>query len=248
MADTEVFQAAGHGSVVVGKKGTVLKEVQKQELEFYEKMTAGAYGLTDDEKKLFCGYFGKKERDGKEYIEIEDLRAGYAKACIMDIKMGTSSAGPDAKGDKRKRMEAKDAQTTTTSLGIRISGLRSYILDKDDYDSRDKPWGKKVTDKTMKESLTLFFNNGKTIRKDVIKMFLEQLKPVQEFFERQSKIKVFSSSILFVYDGASKDPVGRLRIIDMAHVFPITDKSKDEGYRVGMKNLIDVFTQIAESK
>lgn len=55
---------------------------------------------------------------------MEDLTAKYKRPCILDIKMGTTSIGDDAKPEKADSMRAKDESTTTTKLGYRITGYR----------------------------------------------------------------------------------------------------------------------------
>jgi len=75
-------------------------------------------------------------------------------------------------------------------LGIRICGLRSFQPKKNEYVVKDKPWGKKVKDTTMTDSIGLFFNNGESLRKDVVKAFLPKLKQVEEWFKSQKKFKI----------------------------------------------------------
>ena len=41
----------------------------------------------------------------------------------MDIKIGVQSFGEDADADKKQKMKEKDEQTTTVSLGFRITAL-----------------------------------------------------------------------------------------------------------------------------
>ena len=42
----------------------------------------------------------------------------------MDIKMGKTSAGEDASPEKREQMLKKDVKSTTSSLGLRITGMK----------------------------------------------------------------------------------------------------------------------------
>lgn len=80
--------------------------------------------------------------------------------------------------------------------------------------------------------------------------FLNSLRGIEEFFERQTTYHVYASSLLFVYDGAflqnldlnqskSEDWV-RLKMIDFAHVFP-ANGAKDENFIFGLKNLLKIF-------
>lgn len=59
-----------------------------------------------------------------ESITMEDLTFGYSKPCIMDVKMGTRTAGENANVLKKNYMISKDKATTTASLGLRIVAAR----------------------------------------------------------------------------------------------------------------------------
>jgi len=144
-------------------------------------------------------------------------------------------------------MGKKDAATTTVSLGMRISGLRSYQPKKSEYVVKDKSWGKKVKDNTMAESIAVFFNDGVNIRKNVVKAFLPILKKIQEYFESQHDLRFFSSSLLFLFEGSDAESLKvDIRMIDFAHVHQIHDGGTDGGYVVGMKNLMKIFEDLAK--
>jgi hypothetical protein len=70
----------------------------------------------------------------------------------------------DNYAEKAEAMRKKDMGTTTCTLGMRITAMKVYSVKEDKFDSYGKPWGKKVTDDTMLDSLKVFFNNGQTIR------------------------------------------------------------------------------------
>lgn len=55
---------------------------------------------------------------------MEDLTFGYDKACIMDVKMGTITAGENANFIKKSYMVNKDKKTTTQTVGMRIVASR----------------------------------------------------------------------------------------------------------------------------
>jgi len=144
-------------------------------------------------------------------------------------------------------MGKKDAATTTVTLGMRISGLRSYQSKKSEYVVKDKSWGKKVKDNTMAESIAIFFSDGVSVRKNVIKALLPKLKKIQEYFESQHDLRFFSSSLLFLFEGLDSESVKvDVRMIDFAHVHQIHDGGRDEGYLVGMKNLMKIFEDLAK--
>jgi len=232
-------QTAGHeGSLLKQGADRIMKPVSKNEISFYE----GFYKKYSTIQEFAPKFFGTQKKDEKTYIVMEDLTAPFKKPCIMDIKMGISSVGEDATPEKRESMRKKDESTTTVSLGIRICGLRTYLPNKKEYIVKDKPWGKKVKENAMTESMGIFFNNGNLIRKEVVQAFLAKLKKIQEFFELQKNLRFYSSSLLFIYEGLDSEPVKvDVRMIDFAHVHEIHDGGRDDGYILGLKNLIKSF-------
>jgi hypothetical protein len=63
---------------------------------------------------------------------------------------------------------------------------------------------------------------------------------------KQTSLKFYGSSLLFIYDGSNLDAEVGFRMVDFAHVFPIEDRSHDEGLIIGLKNLINYFQTILE--
>jgi len=90
-----------------------------------------------------------------------------------------------------------------------------------------------------------FFTNGETFRVDIVRYFLGLLEQVWAFMSTQSKCKFYSSSLLFVYDGLNNEPHGRLKMIDFAHVFDISDGGHDDSYLYGLEKLVQYFREMA---
>ena len=93
-------------SVQVNKKGLVLKPVQEnkrgeREVQFFQTVASS----TDPAVRVFADFIpqfhgvNKKMKDGKEktFLMMENLTNNFSKACIMDIKIGTRTWGPDAR-------------------------------------------------------------------------------------------------------------------------------------------------------
>jgi len=230
-------QAGGHQGAFQGAgEGKISKKVGNNEFVFYTQTLQHH----PDVKQFAPSFFGAQEKDGNKHVVLADLTAGFNKPCILDVKIGTSSVGEDASPEKKASMEAKDRGTTTHSLGIRITAMKVYQTEKNDYVSLGKSWGKKVTPETMLESLSQFFNNGSRLRTELIPLYLEKIRDVQQWINDQTQLRFYSSSLLFIYDGEeSDDPKIELKMIDFAHVHPIQDGGKDDGYIFGIQNLID---------
>lgn len=136
-------------------------------------------------------------------------------------------------------MEAKDKKTTTHSLGMRVCGVMIQNIADGTSFKEGKPWGKAITIEQMPVVIKQFFSDGKRVRVDVAKAFLEHVKKILAWWSKQTVFTLYSSSLLFVYDAASEDtPKVELRVIDFAHVVDTTDGSLDERMLVGLKNLV----------
>jgi len=234
-------QTGGHvGAFTKLEDGKIRKKVGKNEHTFYSTQLA----LHDSIREFVPHCHGTDINEDIHYIMIEDLTHRFKKPCILDIKMGTSSVGEDASPEKKEAMQKKDMGTTTHSLGIRITAMKVYQHDKQDYVSYGKDWGKNITAENFVENLKVFFHNGKEVRGSLIPLFVEKLKKVQDWINSQRSLRIYSSSLLFIYDGEEGNDDVELKMIDFAHVHEITDGGQDDGYITGMKNLIEVIQAV----
>jgi inositol-hexakisphosphate kinase len=69
------------------------------------------------------------------------------------------------------------------------------------YEVKKKDYGKSLKNTDIPEALKFIFSNGRELRKDVIKFFLDQLRVLLKWFEEQRSLRFYSSSLLFVYEG-----------------------------------------------
>uniref|UniRef100_A0A6B2LFF6 Kinase n=1 Tax=Arcella intermedia TaxID=1963864 RepID=A0A6B2LFF6_9EUKA len=248
MSETKELQGiavGGHGgsALIQTPDGKLKKRVNRPpEAQFYLSLKDRNLG---DGHKFIPGFHGVEEIDGASWIVIDDLTHGKAKPCILDIKMGLQSFGEDAKPDKKEAMIAKDKLTTTVTLGQRITGFRTYKIPSSDYHKLGKDVTKKIGTEDFKQHLQSFFDNGEGLRKDVVKVLLPQVKEFLAWQKSQSAIRVYSSSLLFVYDALNKEPHGYVKWIDFAHVFDIKDGGHDDGFIFGLEKLVAYFEEIA---
>eukprot|EP01130_Rhizamoeba_saxonica_P012941 TRINITY_DN5497_c0_g1_i1.p1 TRINITY_DN5497_c0_g1~~TRINITY_DN5497_c0_g1_i1.p1 ORF type:complete len:389 (-),score=70.12 TRINITY_DN5497_c0_g1_i1:33-1199(-) len=239
-------QAAGHGGEngLLKEGNTILKQYSDAEFEFYEDLQR----QDEEVKKYFPDYLGRTrvQNSGNvdHYIILEDLTAGLEKPCIMDLKMGRSTFQPNAPRKKRVEQSALDKYSTSDTLGFRICGMRIYQNREAEYKVRDKPWGISVTSSNMESSLKQFIHNGLRIRYELYEAFLPLIEEVLAFFQTQSLYKFYGSSLLFVYDGASEEPVVRLRMVDFAHTVRVSDGTLDESYIFGLQTLESLISSI----
>jgi len=93
----------------------------------------------------------------------------------------------------------------------------------------------------------IFFDNGLGVRKDLVNQAIPWLKELKAWFETKPTARMFSSSVLFTFDGAKDGGQLGIRLIDFAHVFPITDGGKDDGYIFGIQKMIEIFEEMLGS-
>jgi hypothetical protein len=244
----EGVSVGGHGgkALIPGPNpGQIQKKINRQdEVRFYESINGK---FTQQEKVFFPAYFGTVHVEGEgDYFIMEDLTHTFAKPCILDIKMGKTSVGEDAKPEKRQSMEDKDKSTTTVTLGQRITGYRTWKKNKNDFLKVGKDVTKKINDKNYLEHLREFFHNGEVFRVDIARHYLAVLEGVWQFMSTQSKIRMYSSSILFVFDALNNQAHGRLKLIDFAHVFDIKDGGHDDSYLFGLEKLLHFFREMCK--
>jgi len=166
----------------------------------------------------------------------------------MDCKMGTTSYEEDTKLAKKLKQGAADVLSTTSELGVRICGLQCYQVKQDNFIKKDKSWGVSLTAQTFGPFLKVYLQNGVSIRYDVAKKVVEELKKIEAWFNVQSKFKFYGCSILFVYDGivppSGVEPKVNVRMMDFAHVIETTDGTLDTSYLKGLHTLISAFNLI----
>jgi len=234
-SDPELFQAGGHGKVTKTEiEGTVIKLTDQHEIDVY----LWAQTLPKEIQAFFPKYYNSIIRDQKHYILIEDLTYGMEQPCVLDIKIGTTTIGPDCYNPVKKiYMHKKDKKSTTHILGLRLAGARVYQKDTGKYIIRSNKWGSKLKSEEFIGALASFFYNGERPRIDVCRIYLTKLKSLSKWFETQASVKFVGSSLLFTYDGASESAHANVAMIDFAHVFMSKD-GRDEGYLTGLTNLI----------
>jgi len=244
------FATEGEKGMMMKNKKTpdqILKPVRANEFNFYETV----YPNCPQIQRFAPKYFGFKMKE-RPLVKLEDLTAPYNRANILDIKMGTSTAGEKESDEKKEYRRKKDGATTSSALGMRYAGLWAFDMEKREYLVKDKIWGKKLESKDFFSTLDLFVsNNGTntiTKRIELISKWMDRLSQIQEWLEGpQAQFRMYSSSILFIYEGDSTEDVKcDLRMIDFSHIYPIRDGGKDEGYLKGLRNLKTYFEDLRD--
>lgn len=255
-------QIAGHGSCNDGQRGLlmhesgfVLKPVQAppkgaREVSFYQTISTSSVETDVMFKDLTAKFFGTesvKMSNGEhcEYLVLENLTQGFAKPCVMDVKIGSVTYGPDA-SDAKKGKEAQSYAGTKIPYGFSVLGIISHSRKKG-FKRLTKAFGRSLDENNLDDVLNHFLSVDIEFAKIIARCFLEKLDEFLDFFSKQTSYHVYASSLLFVYDYDAleaenynlRNPV-RLKLIDFAHVFPGKGEL-DQNFLYGLKNLSNLF-------
>ena len=115
--------------------------------------------------------------------------------------------------------------------------------------SLSKPFAQRHSKKKLVECLSNFFYQQKN-RGNILKIVLEKLEKITQFFQKQTSYTFYSSSVLIIYD-SSDDSVGTeenvvVKLIDFAHTFELSAEKKkiDDNFADGLKNFVQLLTHL----
>uniref|UniRef100_A0A8C9SZ05 Kinase n=1 Tax=Scleropages formosus TaxID=113540 RepID=A0A8C9SZ05_SCLFO len=208
-------QVAGHkfGVDKVGilqhPDGTVLKQLQPpprgpREMHFYKKVytaDSGDPSLLNLQHYLpkYYGTWSSPDAPTDLYLKLEDVTRKFSKPCIMDVKIGQRSYDPFASQEKREQQIKK--YPLMEEIGFLVLGMRVYQVNSDTYDTYDQHYGRGLVKETIREGVAKFFDNGESLRKDAVVASMQKVQKILQWFEGQSQLHFYASSLLFVYEG-----------------------------------------------
>lgn len=266
-------QVAGHGSIdakqaiLTGKNGCILKPIQApprglREKKFYDDIYSSDKETDHQFKPFLPKYFGsckKKSGTGElaEFLMIENLSQGYSKPCIMDVKVGAKTYGPDASKEKIAKQDASYSGTKKP-FGFSVLGMSLYAgEDKETFKILSKDYGKSLNETNIHDFLVNYLDSESNLvaAKAVCSIFLEKLIPLLELFRVQSTYHLYGSSLLFVYnaemvprfaageiDHKQLSESVRVTMIDFAHVWDGEGKL-DDNYLTGLNNIVNILEE-----
>lgn len=152
--------------------------------------------------------------DADEAVVLDNVAAGFKKPNILDVKLGARLWADDAPPAKRAKLDKVADETTSTPLGLRIAGMKTWQgpgaagnggVRQDGYRTYDKSYGKSLKANEIHHGFRTYFlteNAGVTRvhAKKVIKRFIRDLQDFQDVLENEES-RIYSSSLLFIYEG-----------------------------------------------
>eukprot|EP01136_Pigoraptor_vietnamica_P044240 Opistho-1_new@20736 len=245
----------GKGKSLLVADGLVLKPLQSKgrgakEREFYEEVLASKSEELSSLRKFLPRFHGVSlltAADGAvtEYIRLEDISCRFARPSVLDVKMGRRSYGEDASPEKIAYELSK--YPPQMELGFRFTGMHVFDVVRGEHRSYGRKYGHALTVESVRDGFVEYLSDGVRVRRDVIPGFLARLTDIREWFLRQRLYRFYSSSLLFVYEGDGSSAAVDVRCIDFAHVYPVRDGGRDDGYVYGIERVIALFaTLLAE--
>jgi 1D-myo-inositol-tetrakisphosphate 5-kinase/inositol-polyphosphate multikinase len=147
---------------------------------------------------------GGKKLDTGLSIVLENIACGFRRPNVLDVKLGARLWADDAPLEKRSKLDAVSKETTSSSLGYRIAGMKVWtgekgetdegdrtnpyatkyegvegekgeVIEKDGYRRYDKWYGRSFTKDTVKQGFETFLAGAKTGKIDRSQMIARRL-------------------------------------------------------------------------
>jgi len=106
--------------------GTLLKRTSKAEIAYFNEINDPSCKYYRERKaadKFMPKFHGTEAIDGEEWIKMENVNFGLTHPSYIDVKMGTQTYAPDYPEKKKLRHMEADKNTTTPTLGLKVSGM-----------------------------------------------------------------------------------------------------------------------------
>ncbi|KAI3120329.1 hypothetical protein CBS147326_9524 [Penicillium roqueforti] len=147
---------------------------------------------------------GGKEIDTGLSIVLENIACGFRRPNVLDVKLGARLWADDAPLEKRKKLDTVSKETTSSSVGYRIAGMkvwtghngetdegdrtnpyatkyegaegeRGEVIEKDGYRRYDKWYGRSFSKDDVKQGFETFLAGAKAGKIDRSKMVAQRL-------------------------------------------------------------------------
>ena len=263
----------GKVGLLVSGQDHVLKPVQNpprglREVAFYENISTSTDPECEQWRDLAPHFYGLETvtmEDGttSQYLKLgtlkmystylflylsyhlENLTGGMTRPCVLDIKVGKITYGPDATAEKIAKTK-KSYIGTREPFGFSVCGL--VVNSGEGMTRLDKKYGKSLCAETIHTVVENYIGGKNAQAHELANYFIKKLKDIEVFFEKQTAYHVFGSSLLFIYDQGSPNTISaQVRLIDFAHSFGANGKI-DENYLFGLRNVRKLFETFIETK
>jgi hypothetical protein len=215
----------------------IAKPLIEREHWFYVSVAATPFA------KLTPGFLGRITLNGRDWLCLQDLTAGLTSPCIADLKLGTRSFEVSASPEKVNRQLGHMANTTTVSHAIRCIDMCTR------RDGRvvarwDRRQGRSMSAAQFRKALRAFLPGRR--RAEFAARIAEIRDGLVLTHESHPNMRLYSASVLAIYDGDKPDWPMRVCIIDFAHAYidlrreggDPNDAAFDDNAVRGLENLL----------
>lgn len=269
-------QVAGHKACdgllgpLIDDSGRFYKPLQddergSREVAFYTSFSSNTR-VPDHIRKFFPIFYGiqlLEASDGsglRPHLVLQDVVSGHLHPSIMDIKIGSRTWYPEAPEDYIQRCLKKDRETSSLSLGFRVSGLQVHGNKESGFWKPERKAVQRLTADEVRLVLSKFVSSNpsddpKAVRDSLFASsvyggstgILGQLLELKAWFEDQTIYHFNSCSVLIVYEKESILKGGssgaEIKLIDFAHVVE-GNGVIDHNFLGGVCSLIKFISEI----
>lgn len=176
--------------------------------------------MPDEVRRLFPKFHGiatVASADGpSRFLVLSDATAGFARPCIMDIKLGRQTWDSRDSPERVEKHKQKYDRTTTPTLGIRVCGMLLHDKDSGEACVLSKKWAYQLTQQTIaSDALAPFF----AARPELVPIAISKIRLLCDWLQN-TRVILRCSSVLLAYDAARGATSSlQLKLIDFAHSF-----------------------------
>lgn len=269
-------QVAGHQAgggklgPLVDDSGRFYKPLQSDERGTNEAAFYTSFSSTtripDHIRKFFPVFHGTQllqASDGSgllPHLVLQDVVSNRLNPSIMDLKIGAMTWPPQASEDYIAKCLKKDRETTSVSLGFRITGFQMYGSKESGFWKPHKKFVQGFSTDDVKLVLRKFASSNASGDPDLdpdcafasvvyggSNGILAQLLELKAWFEDQTIFHFYSCSVLLIYEkelalkGSSTG--AEIKLVDFAHV--VEGKGViDHNFLGGLCSLIKFISEI----
>lgn len=256
-------QGGGHTGILQGRKGkyaTIAKPLAtEREGLFYIKIkntplyecVPKFFGMkkesnTNNDTSKINNNIKQNNSKAKYWILLQDLTTNMSSPCIADLKIGTRTYEINVPQVKQERQNSLLKGTTSLTHAVRCIDI--CIRQNSNVVQRwNRKVGRKMSWKELQKAIEEFLST-----KQNVEQFKDQLKflrsKLEETYQLLPNMRLYSTSILIVYDGDKENGQLIVKLIDFGHGYTdlaaeggnIHDRTCDDNALLGIDNLLTV--------
>ncbi|KAJ6845669.1 inositol hexaphosphate kinase [Iris pallida] len=264
MLNPPEHQVAGHDARLGGLgpladgSGRFFKPLQScsrgdNELSFYTSFSSDPRVPPSVRRRFFPSFHGTQllpasDSSGpKPHLVLQDLTSQFTRPSIIDFKIGSRTWPPSSPSDYIDKCFKKDRETTSLTLGFRVSGLQIhesgdayYKPSRDEIRSYGHDDVRRIVRRFVSDSglASAVYGGSDGI--------LAQLLELKSWFEDQTIYHFYSASVMVMYDkeGVENGRSGpAVKLVDFAHVVE-GDGVIDHNFLGGLCSLIKFVSEV----